>query len=111
MAKGTPTTERDDEYLTVAELAARLKVASKTVRNHMYDGTWAKGVHWFSPPGIGPRFSWLAIEGWLRGGDTMLPASSRRVEIPLSRVGGRRRRGADREAVAPVAERPRRIGC
>jgi hypothetical protein len=29
-----------DEYLTVAELAARLKLAPKTVRNRMHDGTW-----------------------------------------------------------------------
>lgn len=95
--------ERPDEYLTVAELAARLKVTTKSVRNRMYDGTWTKGVHWFSPLGIGPRFSWLAIERWLRGEQTVLPASSRRAEIPLSRVGGRRRRGADRMAGAPIA--------
>jgi len=81
----------DDDYLTVVELSARLKVASKTVRNHMYDGTWAKGVHWFSPPGIGPRFSWLAIERWLRRKDTAVPTSWPRSDIPLSRVGGRRR--------------------
>jgi hypothetical protein len=91
-----------DEYLTVADLAARLKVAVKTVRNHMYDGLWQKGVHWFAPPGIGPRFSWRAIEQWLRGGDTGPPAARRSQAIPLARVGGRRRRGADSDAADPV---------
>ena len=99
----TGTAERPDDYLTVAELAARLKVAAKTVRNHMYDGTWTRGIHWFSPPGIGPRFSWVAIERWLRGRDVVLRVSARSVDIPLSRVGGRRRRRADREALEPLA--------
>lgn len=64
-----------DEYLTVAELAARLKLAPKTVRNRMHDGTWQKGVHWFSPSGIGPRFRWPAVVRWLES-----PAPPRRAQ-------------------------------
>ena len=63
-----------EEYLTVLELAARLKLSPKTVRNHMHDGTWWKGKHWFSPRGISPRFRWSAIVEWLEGGDTRRPA-------------------------------------
>jgi hypothetical protein len=58
-----------DEYLTVAEVAARLKMAPKSVRNRMYDGTWRRGEHWFSRSGIGPRFKWSVIVRWLEGGD------------------------------------------
>jgi len=54
-----------DEYLTVAELAVRLTLTPKTVRNRMYDGTWHRGVEWFSRSGIGPRFKWSAIVRWL----------------------------------------------
>jgi hypothetical protein len=96
------TTVQADEYLTVADLADRLKVAVKTVRNHMYDGTWQRGEHWFSPDGIGPRFSWRAIEQWLRGGDTGPPTTQRSPAIPLARVGGRRRPGADSDAAGDV---------
>ena len=73
-ARSTPTAAlasadaaRRDEYLTVAEVAARLKLRAKTVRNRMYDGTWRRGEHWFSRLGIGPRFKWAAIVRWLEG--------------------------------------------
>jgi hypothetical protein len=55
------------EFLTVAELAEELNLKPKTVRNHMHDGTWRRGLHWFHPPGIGPRFRWSTIVRWLEG--------------------------------------------
>ncbi len=58
-----------DEYLTVAELALRLRLSPKSVRNRMYAGTWRRGEHWFSRPGISPRFRWSAIVRWLEGAD------------------------------------------
>lgn len=54
-----------DEYLTVAEVAGRLKLNAKTVRNRMHDGTWQQGLHWFSPRGLSPRFKWMALVDWL----------------------------------------------
>jgi len=62
-----------EEYLTVPEVAARFKLSRKTVRNRMYDGTWPKGVIWFSPRGLGPRFKWSALVRWLEGEDTPPP--------------------------------------
>ena len=56
-----------EEYLTVEELAARLKLARKTVLNKMSAGIFLKGVHYFSPQGIGPRFKWSAVQDWLEG--------------------------------------------
>jgi len=54
-----------EDYLTVAEVAARLKIKPKTVKNKMASGIFRKGIHYFSPPGLGPRFKWSAIVAWL----------------------------------------------
>ena len=96
---------RPDEYLTVAELADRLKVAVKTVRNHMHDGTWQKGLHWFSPPGFRPRFSWSAIERWLRGEEAATPPCPLGGPIPLARVAGRRRCRTDSNGAEQIGQR------
>src|SRR6266481_4770636 len=66
---GSDAARGGEEYLTVAEVAARLRLSPKTVRNRMYDGTWRRGEQWFSRPGIGPRFKWSAIVRWLEGGE------------------------------------------
>jgi hypothetical protein len=54
-----------EEYLTIAEVAARLKLTPKTVKNKMAGGIFRKGIHYFSPPGMGPRFKWSAAVAWL----------------------------------------------
>ena len=54
-----------EEYLTIAEVAERLKVKPKTIKNKMAAGIFRKGVHFFSPPGLGPRFKWSAVVAWL----------------------------------------------
>jgi hypothetical protein len=58
----------DEEYLTINELAARLKLSPKTIRNKMASGVFRKGVHYFSPKGLRPRFKWSAVRAWLEGG-------------------------------------------
>ena len=54
-----------EEYLSIGEVAARLKVKPKTVRNKMAAGIFQRGVHYFSPQGLGPRFKWSAVVAWL----------------------------------------------
>jgi hypothetical protein len=54
-----------EEYLTIAELSARLKVKPKTIKNKMAAGIFRRGVHYFSPVGLGPRFKWSAVVAWL----------------------------------------------
>jgi hypothetical protein len=54
-----------EEYLTITELAARLKIKPKTIKNKMALGIFQKGVHYFSPSGLGPRFKWSAVVAWL----------------------------------------------
>ena len=56
-----------EEYLTIAELAARLKLTPKTIKNKMASGIFKKGIHYFSPRGMRPRFKWSVIQDWLEG--------------------------------------------
>lgn len=81
------------EYLTVAELAEALGLKPKTVRNRMHDGTWRRGEHWFSRPGIGPRFRWSTIRIWLESDRpaTMTPGAAYSADIPPPRRGRRPR--------------------
>ena len=54
-----------DEYLTISELSVRLKISPKTVKNKMASGAFRKGVHYFRPPGMLPRFKWSAVVQWI----------------------------------------------
>ena len=57
------------EYLTIDELAERLSVEKKTIKNKMATGIFQKGVHYFSPNGLSPRFKWSAVVAWLEEKD------------------------------------------
>ena len=54
-----------EEYLTINELGMRLTLKPKTIKNKMANGTFRRGVHYFSPRGLRPRFKWSAILEWL----------------------------------------------
>ena len=70
-----------EEYLSVRQLAERLDLAPKTIRNKLSAGVFKKGVHYFTPAGLdGPRFKWSAIEAWLEGKQEKEPEI-----IPLSK--------------------------
>jgi hypothetical protein len=58
-------TQTREEYLTIEELSVRLKIKPKTIKNKMASGIFRKGVHYFSPAGLGPRFKWSAIVEWI----------------------------------------------
>jgi hypothetical protein len=66
--KNSRSTPMAEEYLTIAELSERLKVKPKTIKNKMARGIFQRGVHYFSPPGLGPRFKWSAVVTWLEQG-------------------------------------------
>lgn len=73
-----------EEYLSIEKLAARLDVKPKTIRNKMASGVFQKGVHYFRPKGLRPRFKWSAIVAWLEERekpDAEQPADS----IPMAR--------------------------
>jgi hypothetical protein len=79
----------NDEYLTVAEVAARFKLKPKTVRNRMHDGTWRRGVHWFRRPGIGPRFRWSILVASFEAPDETPPSpgAAYGADVPPPRRG------------------------
>lgn len=70
-----------EEYLTIEELSARLKVKPKTIQNKMACGIFRKGVHYFSPKGLRPRFKWTAIQAWIEGTEAQEQAGG----IPMAR--------------------------
>lgn len=72
------------EYLTIAEVAARLRLSPKTVKNKMADGVFQKGVHYFSPTGLGPRFKWSAVIKWLEQAE-VVPSQDDMDAIPMAR--------------------------
>ena len=72
-----------EAYLTVNELAARLKVSPKTIRNKMASGIFRKSVHYFRPRGLRPRFKWSAVQGWLEEKDQ--PRQEEEDLIPMAR--------------------------
>jgi excisionase family DNA binding protein len=58
---------KGEEYLTIAEVAERLKLSRKTIKNKMASGAFRQGVHYFRPPGMQARFKWSEIVSWLEG--------------------------------------------
>jgi hypothetical protein len=72
-----------EEYLTIEELSARLKIKPKTVKNKMASGIFRKGTHFFSPPGLGPRFKWSAVVAWLE--QSLEPVTESAESIPMAR--------------------------
>jgi hypothetical protein len=71
-----------DEYLTINEVAQRLKLTPKTVRNKMASGVFKQGEHYFRREGIGTRFKWGAVVAWLEQKQT--PATDG-DSIPMAR--------------------------
>ncbi len=70
------------EYLTIKELATRLTVKPKTIKNKMANGTFIRGVHYFRPRGLRPRFKWSAIVAWLEEKETTKEGNG---AIPMAR--------------------------
>jgi hypothetical protein len=73
-----------EEYLTIGETAGRLKLSPKTVKNKMAAGIFKKGIHYFSPVGLAPRFKWSAVVLWLEEGQAAQSAPDTE-SIPMAR--------------------------
>ena len=58
-----------EEYLKISEVAERLKLSPRTIANKMAAGVFRRGVHYFSPAGLGPRFKWSSVVAWLEQGE------------------------------------------
>ena len=71
-----------EEYVTISEVATRLKVKPKTIRNKMASGVFRQGVHYFRPKGFGTRFKWSTIVAWLEQEEAGKPEED---AIPMAR--------------------------
>ena len=58
-----------DEYLTIGDVAALLRVSPKRIRNLMSAGVFRQGEHFYRRSGLGPRFKQSAVTAWLEGQD------------------------------------------
>ena len=72
-----------EEYLTINEVAARLKLSPKAIRNKMSSGIFGRGVHYVSPGGLRPCFKWSAVQAWLEEKDQ--PQEEETGFIPMAR--------------------------
>jgi hypothetical protein len=73
------TATQTEEYLTIRETAAKIKVSPKGVRILMCEGILKVGVHFFRPTGLGPPFRLSALEAWIEG------KQERQEAIPLKK--------------------------
>jgi hypothetical protein len=73
-----------DEYLNINEAAAFIRLKPKTLRNKMAAGVFRLGVHYFSPPGLGPRFKRSALVAWIEQSSQPAPENEADV-IPMAR--------------------------
>lgn len=74
-----------EEYLTIAEVAVRLKIKPKTIKNKMAAGIFQRGVHYYSPQGLGPRFKWSAVVAWLEHSEEPAIQVIEPAGIPMAR--------------------------
>jgi DNA-binding CsgD family transcriptional regulator len=83
--KGTETVSIGEQYLTIAEVAERLKLSPKTIKNKMASGAFRQGVHYFRPRGMQARFKWSAVVSWLERCDQR-PEVSQTTAAPRTTV-------------------------
>ncbi len=84
--KGGEFTPGLEEYLTIEGLGKRLRLQPKTIKNKMASGIFRRGVHYFSPKGIGPRFKWSAVVAWLEKREQVKKAPTQDEDgIPMAR--------------------------
>jgi len=67
-----------EEYLTVRQIAGRIKYGEQTVRNMMTAGVFRRGVHYYKRRGR-VLFLWSRMEQWLRE-DTV--GSTETLDLP-----------------------------
>jgi len=69
-----------DEYLTIDEVAAMLKITTKRVQNMMCSGIFQQGEHFFRPRGLRPRFKRSALVAWIEE-----KSERQSVSVPLKK--------------------------
>ena len=78
-----------EEYLTVKELAERIKLAPQTIYNLISLGRFVLGIHYVKPSPKKVLFKWAAVVAWLEdtSGQTSQSEWSRKQRDPvISRI-------------------------
>ncbi len=65
-----------EEYLTVKELSARIKLAKQTIYNMIHKKEFVLNKHYYKPKAKIILFKWSAIEKWLEGDNPDLNESN-----------------------------------
>jgi predicted DNA-binding transcriptional regulator AlpA len=60
---------KTEEYLTIPELAERIKFSPQTIYNMISAGRFAKGIHYFKPSAKKVLFLWPAVRAWIERND------------------------------------------
>lgn len=55
----------ENAYLLDGDVAKRLGLAPKTLRNKVAAGIFREGEHFFRPPGMTRRWKWSAVAAWV----------------------------------------------
>jgi len=76
-----------DRYLRTAEVATRLGMRPKTLRNKLAAGIFREGEHFFRLPGVGRLWKWEAVVTSVESGHQ---CTQDQPVIPLARPGIRR---------------------
>jgi hypothetical protein len=76
MADGTQD-RLTDEYLTIAQLSARINYSPQSIRNMMSRGIFRRGIHYVKPRRR-VLFKWRIMLAWLH-------EESATIDIPLTR--------------------------
>jgi excisionase family DNA binding protein len=63
--------ELDQEYLTTAELARRLRWSVRTVRAKIQAGVLRRGEHFFQPEGCRYLWKWSKVAEWVESGRSL----------------------------------------
>lgn len=82
-----PSAAGRSDYCTIEEVAQRLRLSPKRVRNMMATGIFVEGREYFRRAGLRPRFRWSRVVAWLEDPVTESPdvipmAHARRVALP-----------------------------
>jgi hypothetical protein len=78
----------NEEFLTVAELSDRIKMARQTIYNQIHKKVFELNKHYLKPTPKKVLFKWSAIQAWMEGSDEIGECSATEVSPVQSSASG-----------------------
>ena len=69
----------EPEFISMREVAQRLRWSKRTVREKVRTGVFRRGEHFFEPSGCQPRWKWSAVVAWMESEGTGTMISNERI--------------------------------